>query len=196
MSAMKQITSISAMNLRSLPQRLGTSLVIVVGIAGVVAVLLSVLAMSTGVLKTISSAGRDDRAIVLRGGSASELASAITREQGLTIMDAPGVKRDASGKPIGSADTITLVDLPTKAGDSWANVTVRGVGPKILELRPETKIVAGRMFRPAVNEFIVGTKALSQFPVLELGKRIKFMTGEWEIVGVFESDGDRHESEI
>ena len=184
------------MNLRSVPQRLGTSLVIVVGIAGVVAVLLSVLAMSMGVLKTMSGAGRDDRAVVLRGGSASELASAISRDQGLTIMDAPGVKRDARGEPIASADTITLVDLPTKAGDSWANVTVRGVGPKILALRPEMKIVSGRMFKPAVNEFIVGTKAMSQFPTIQIGKRIKFMTGEWEIVGVFESAGDRHESEI
>ena len=125
------------MNLRSVPHRLGTSLVIVIGIAGVVAVLLSVLAMSMGVLKTVSGAGRDDRAVVLRGGAASELASAISRDQGLTIMDAPGVKRDATGEPIASADTITLVDLPTKAGDSWANVTVRGVGPKILQLRPE-----------------------------------------------------------
>ena len=184
------------MNLRSVPHRLGTSLVIVVGIAGVVAVLLSVLAMSMGVLKTVSGAGRDDRAVVLRGGSASELASAISRDQGLTIMGAPGVKHDASGAPIASADTITLVDLPTKAGDSWANVTVRGVGSKIMELRPEMKIVSGRMFKPAVNEFIVGTKALSQFPVLQVGKRIKFMTGDWEIVGVFESGGDRHESEI
>ena len=196
MNALKQITSISAMNLRSVPQRLGTSLVIVVGIAGVVAVMLSVLAMATGVLQTIAETGRADRAIVLRGGSASELASAITRDQGLTILDAPGVKRDAAGEPIGSAETITLVDLPTQAGDSWANVTVRGVGPKLFQLRPETKLVAGRPFKPAVHELIVGTKAMSQFPSLQLGKRIKINTDEWEVVGVFTSGGDRHESEI
>ena len=75
-------------------------------------------------------------------------------------MDAPGVKRDADGKPIASAETITVVDLPTAAETSWANVTVRGVGPKPFELRPEVKIVAGRMFRPAVHELIVGTKAM------------------------------------
>ncbi len=196
MKALRQITSISAMNLRSVPQRLGTSLVIVIGIAGVVAVMLSVLAMATGVLQTIAESGRADRAIVLRGGSGSELASALTRDQGVTIMDAPGVKRDAAGEPIASADTITVVDLPTLGGDSWANVTVRGVGPKLVVLRPETKIVEGRMFRPAVHEFIVGKKALSQFPTLKVGNRIKFVTGEWEIVGVFESDGDRRESEI
>ena len=196
MSALSQITSVSAMNLRSVPQRLGTSLVIVIGIAGVVAVMLSVLAMSMGILKTISNTGRDDRAIVVRSGSQDELGSALTREQGITIMDAPGVKRDAAGKPIATAETITVVDLPTAAGDSWANVTVRGVGPKLFEVRPEVKIVAGRMLRPAVNELIVGAKALSQFPTLAVGKHIKFTGGQWEIVGVFASDGDRHESEI
>ena len=196
MSALSQITSVSAMNLRSVPQRLGTSLVIVIGIAGVVAVMLSVLAMSMGILKTISNTGRDDRAIVVRSGSQDELGSALTREQGITIMDAPGVKRDAAGKPIATAETITVVDLPTAAGDSWANVTVRGVGPKLFEVRPEVKIVAGRMLRPAVNELIVGAKALSQFPTLAVGKHIKFTGGQWEIVGVFASHGDRHESEI
>ncbi len=184
------------MNLRSVPQRLGTSFVIVIGIAGVVAVMLSVLAMSIGIMKTIANTGRDDRAIVVRSGSQDELGSALSRDQGVTIMDAPGVQRDATGKPIASAETLTVVDLPTAAGDSWANVTVRGVGPKLLELRPEMKIVQGRLFRPAVNELIVGTKAVSQFPTLAVGKHIKFTGGQWEIVGVFESAGDRHESEI
>src|SRR5215475_4161340 len=195
MSAMGQITSISAMNLRSVPQRLGSSLVIVIGIAGVVAVVLSVLAMAIGVLSTISNTGRADRAIVVRAGSASDLASVITRDQGLTIMDAPGVKKDASGQAIASADTLTVIDLPTREGDSWANVSLRGVGPLLMELRPETKIISGRMFKPAVHELIVGKKALSQFPALEIGKHLKVMDTEWEIVGAFASD-DQREWEI
>ena len=195
MSAMSQITSISAMNLRSVPQRLGSSFVIVIGIAGVVAVVLSVLAMAIGVLSTISNTGRTDRAIVVRAGSASDLSSVITRDQGLTIMDAPGVKKDASGQAIASADTLTVVDLPTSDGSSWANVSLRGVGPKLMALRPETKVIAGRMFKPAVHELIVGKKAVSQFPSLQIGKRIKVMASEWEVMGVFES-GDQRESEI
>ncbi len=195
MSAMGQITSISAMNLRAVPQRLGSSLVIVIGIAGVVAVVLSVLAMALGILSTISNTGRADRAIVVRAGSSSDLSSVITRDQGLTIMDGPGVKKNAAGQAIASADTLTVIDLPTLEGDSWANVSLCGVGPKLMELRPETKIVAGRMFKPAVHELIVGKKALSQFPAIALGKRIKVMTSEWEVVGVF-SSGDQRESEI
>ncbi len=196
MSVLRQITSISAMNLRSIPLRLGTSFVIVIGIAGVVGVMLSVLAMSTGLMKTIASTGSPERAIVLRGGSNAELASATSRDQAQTIMDAPGVKHGPDGKPIGSADTITLVDIPTEAGASWANVTIRGVGAKIFELRPEMKIVAGRMFKPAVHEIIVGSKAYSQFEALRIGKTLRFANGEWTIVGVFESGGDRHESEV
>jgi putative ABC transport system permease protein len=196
MSVFKQISSITVMNLRSIPQRLGTSFVIVIGIAGVVGVLLSVLAMSTGLMKTIANSGRDDRAIVVRGGSNAEIASAITRDQAQTIMDAPGVKRGADGKPIVSADSITLVDIPTEQGASWANVTIRGVGPKILELRPEMKITEGRMFKPAVHEVIVGSKAHSQFEALQIGKKLHFANDDWDIVGVFESGGDRHESEV
>src|SRR5689334_7046081 len=196
MSVFKQINSITVMNLRSIPQRLGTSFVIVIGIAGVVGVLLSVLAMSTGLMKTIANTGRPDRAIVLRGGSNAEIASAITRDQAQTIADAPGVKRGADGKPIVSADSITLVDTPTEQGASWANVTIRGVGPKILELRPEMKITQGRMFKPAVHEVIVGSKANAQFDALKVGKKLHFANDDWEIVGVFESGGDRHESEV
>lgn len=195
MSALSQIASVSAMNMRSVPQRLGTSFVIVIGIAGVVAVMLSMLAMSIGLLKTMSGTGRDDRAIVVRAGSAQELASALSRAQGNTIMDAPGVKRNADGKPIASAETVTVMDLPT-ADNSWANVTVRGVGPLAFELRPELKIVQGRMFRPAVNELIVGSKTLIEFPTLGLGKRVKFAQNQWEIVGIFEGGGSRHESEL
>lgn len=195
MSTLSQIASVTAMNMRSVPQRLGTSFVIVIGIAGVVAVLLAMLAMSIGLLKTITGTGRDDRAIVVRAGSAQEMASALSRAQGNTIIDAPGVKRNAEGKPIASAETITVMDLPT-ADNSWANVTVRGVGPLAFELRPELKVVQGRMFRPAVNELIVGSKALLEFPTLGLGKKVKFAQNDWEIVGIFEGEGSRHESEM
>jgi putative ABC transport system permease protein len=192
MTVFRQMASITVMNLRSIPQRLGTSFVIVIGIAGVVGVLLSVLAMSAGLMKTISNTGRADRAIVLRGGANAEISSALTREQAQTILDAPGVKHGADGKPIGSADTLTLIEIPTEAGASWANLTIRGVSPKIAELRPEMKIVAGRMYRPAVHEIIVGGKAASQFETLKIGRKLQFSNGEWEIVGVFQS-GDRPE---
>jgi putative ABC transport system permease protein len=196
LSLFKQISAVTAMNLRSIPQRLGTSLVIVVGIAGVVAVLISVLAMASGFRQTVAGTGRQDRAIVLRGGSNSELASSMTRDATIKIMDAPGVRRDPNGRPIGSAEAVVIVELPKKSSGTGANVTLRGVGPEALALRPEIRLVEGRMFTPAVHELIVGRAAQRQFRALEVGSHIAFRDSDWTVVGVFESKGDSHESEM
>src|SRR5580692_3418068 len=107
MSAFRQIAAVTAINIRSIPQRLGTSSVVVIGIAGVVAVLISVLAMANGFQETLGGAGRPDRVIVLRGGSNTELSSTISRENVLTMLDAPGIKKNAAGRSIGSAEIVT-----------------------------------------------------------------------------------------
>jgi len=192
----KQTTAITAMNLRSIPQRVGTSWVIVIGIAVTVAVLVSVLAMVDGFSKTLANTGRADRAIVLRGGSVAELSSTISRDNTITIMDAPGVKKDADGKPIASAEMVAVVALPQRRTGTAANVTVRGIGAKALELRPEIHIVAGRMFQPAVRELIVGHSAVTQFKGVDIGSHITFRNTDWTVVGEFESGGDAHESEL
>lgn len=193
---LKEILVVTAMNLRSIPQRLGTSLVIVVGIAGVVAVLISLLAMAVGFQKTSTGTGRSDRAIIMRGGSVSELASTLDRAATLTIMDAPGVKKDAAGKPIGSAEIVVIVDRPKKGGQTGANVALRGAGSELLALRPELHLIEGRMFRPALHELIVGKGAQAQFEGLDVGSQLHFHESDWTIVGTFESGGDAHESEL
>lgn len=193
---LKQILAVTEMNLRQLPQRLGISLVIVIGIAVTVAVLVSVLAMAAGFNKTLSNTGRSDRAIVLRGGSQAELSSTMTRDNAQTIIDAPGVKRDADNKPIASAEMVAIVNLPLKASGADANVTFRGVSPKAFALRPEIQIVEGRMFQPAVRELIVGRSAQQQFKGLEVGSKLAFRDSDWTVVGIFESGGDAHESEL
>lgn len=196
MKMFRQIGSVTMMNLRSLPQRAGTSLVIVIGIAGVVAVLVSVLAMSTGMIRTMNNTGRDDRAIVLRNGSAAENGSAVPRDSARLIMDGAGVKRDTDGKPIASADSLRLVNLFKRDDGAEVNVALRGVGPKVLTLRPEMKIIEGRMFNPAVNEIIVGKAARSQFKGLEPGDKVTTRGATWTVVGIFASGGDSHESSL
>src|SRR5262245_28393990 len=109
MKLFRQIGAVTVMNLRSLPQRASTSLVIVIGIAGVVAVLVSVLAMSTGMLRTMENSGRDDRAIVMRDGSAAESGSALTRDAARLVSDGAGIKRDAAGELILSAETMRML---------------------------------------------------------------------------------------
>ncbi|GGF21155.1 membrane protein [Aliidongia dinghuensis] len=196
MTLFKQIGAVTAMNLAGIPSRLGTSLVIVIGIAGVVGVLISVLAMAVGFSTALNHTGRADRAIIMRGGSTSELGSTLSRDNALTILDAPGVRKTADGKPIGSAEELVIVDLPQKGTDSGVNVTLRGIGPQGLATRPEIHLVAGRMFQPAVRELIVGTAAQAQFKGLDLGSHIAFRDSDWTVVGVFESGGDAHESEM
>jgi len=189
------VLAVTALNLASIPRRMGSSLVIVIGIAGVVGVLISVLAMAQGFLDTMSHTGRPDRAVVLRGGSQSELASTLSRDQAVAIADAPGVKSDTSGHAIQSAEVVAIVTLPLKASGTDANVTLRGVGPQALELRPELKLTAGRLFQPGLREVIVGRSAQGQFSGLDLGSHIAFRDSDWTVVGVFDT-ADSHGSEI
>lgn len=196
MKTFRQIGAVTAMNFKSLPQRLGTSLVIVIGIAGVVAVLTSVLAMSTGMIKTMKSSGRDDRVLVMRNGAAAEVSSVITRDAARLIEEGKGIKRTADGKPMMSGETFRLVNLFKKADGTEVSVSIRGVGPQVGEVRPELKIVAGRMFEPAVHEVIVGRGAKSQFKGLEIGDRVSTRGATWTVVGEFTSGNDSHESEL
>jgi putative ABC transport system permease protein len=196
MSMFRQIFAVTLMNLRSVPQRLGTSLVIVVGIAGVVAVLISVLAMATGFRQTVAGSGRQDRAIILRGGSNSELASSMARDSTLTILDAPGVSKGDNGRPVGSAEAVVIVELPKKGSTTGANVTLRGVGSEAFALRPEIRLTSGRMFQSGLHELIVGHAAQLQFQGLDIGDHLSIRGGDWTVVGVFESGGDSHESEL
>lgn len=192
----KQLFAVSLMSLKTLPQRLGASSVIVVGIAGVVAVLVSVLAMAAGFRHTLADTGRPDRVIVLRGGSDAELNSNLTRADIDTIADAPGLARDAQGRAVLSSELITVVNIPKIDTGSDANVTLRGVGLRLTEVRPEIRIVEGRMFRPAVRELIAGAGASRQFRGLTSGSVLHFRNADWTVTGVFTSHGDIHESEL
>ena len=192
----KQLTAVIGMSLQTLPQRLGASSVIVIGIAGVVAVLVSVLAMGAGFQHTLADTGRPDRVIILRGGSDAELNSNLTRSDVDTISNAPGLAKDSSGKALLSSELVTVVNVPKLDTGTDANVTLRGVGLKLTEVRPELKIVAGRMFRPAVRELIAGVGAAKQFRGLTVGGVLHLRNADWTVTGMFSSNGDVHESEL
>ncbi|MDY6948275.1 MAG: FtsX-like permease family protein [Pseudomonadota bacterium] len=196
MKMFRQIGAVTAMNFRSMPQRASTSLVVIIGIAGVVAVLVSVLAMSTGLIRTMENTGRDDRAIVTRNGSIAETSSALDRNSARLIVDGAGIKRDVQGEPILSAETMRILSLHRKQDDAEVNVILRGVGPKLRELRPELKIIEGRMFNTAVTEVIVGKSAHAQYKGLNVGDSVTSRGAGWTVVGVFDTGGDAHESSL
>src|SRR5271167_1821420 len=192
----KQFIAVIGMSLHTLPQRIGASSVIVIGIAGVVAVLVSVLAMGAGFKHTLADSGRADRAIILRGGSDAELNSNLTRSDIDVISNAPGIAKDADGKALLSNELVTVVNVPKVDTGTDANVTLRGVGLKLAEVRPELKIVRGRMFRPAVRELIAGVGAAKQFRGLTVGSVLHFRNADWTVTGLFSTNGDIHESEL
>jgi putative ABC transport system permease protein len=196
MRSLNQIFVITLMNLRNLPQRIGTSLVVVVGIAGVVGVLVSVLAMSEGFRYTLASTGRSDRVIMLRAGSDAELSSGVGRDQAVLLAALPGVARDAGGRPEASAELVVMVDLPRKGETDPNNVPFRGVQRAAFTIRDEARLIEGRRFEPGIREVIVGRKAAAQFAGLTVGSRIAFRDSDWTVVGIFTSGGDVHESEI
>jgi putative ABC transport system permease protein len=195
MNVLKEISAVTRLNLRSLPRRLGASSVVVVGIAGVVGVLVSILAMVAGLSQMMNSNARPDRAIVISTGSSFEMLSNLSRTAIGTIVNAPGIRRGAGGKALASAEALAVVRAVLQDG-SPANLSLRGAESGIFLVRPEIKIVAGRAFEPAVRELIVGRAAQRQFRGLELGNRITLRGAEWTVVGVFESRGDRHEAEL
>jgi putative ABC transport system permease protein len=193
---LSQITALTCITLSTIPQRLGTSLVIVVGITGVVGVLVSVLAMSEGFRHTLASTGRHDRVIVLRAGSEAELSSGLDRDQVTLVASLPGIARDPRGYPLASAELMVMVDLPRQGQTDPNNVPFRGVQPAAFAIRDELKLLSGRRFERGVREVIVGKKASQQFAGLSVGAKIDFRDSDWTVVGIFETGGDVHESEI
>src|SRR5215831_10328829 len=196
MSALNQVVHITLINLRTVPQRLGTSLVVVIGIAGVVGVLVSVLAMGEGFRHTLASTGRPTRVIMLRAGSDTEMSSGVARDQATVLGALPGVARDEAGRPLISSELAVMVERPRHGQTDSNYVPFRGVQPAAFAVRDEVRIVEGRRYERGVREVIVGRKAARQFAGLDVGSRIAFRDSDWTVVGVFETGGDVHESEI
>jgi putative ABC transport system permease protein len=187
--------AVAQVGLSTVPERLGATSVVVVGIAGVVGVLVALQAMAAGFEATLTGAGSDDTALVLRAAANAELSSALDRPSTTLIAQAPGIARDADGHPVASAEVVVVASVPKRSTGTDANLEVRGVGHAARELRPQVRIIAGRRFRPGLRELIVGQGALRQFSGLEIGDSLVLNNQAWRIVGVFAS-GDTHESEV
>jgi len=193
----RQAASVANVGISTLRQRLGSSAVIVVGIAGVVGVLVALLAMAEGYSETLKKSGSADTAIVMRGASASEVMSVIDRETVVQVAQAPGIARNAKGEPIASDEIVVAANLPVRGGaaDEEGSVQLRGVTEQAWAVRPQVKIIDGRKFTPGLRELIVGRGAARQFANLVPGAEVKLGTQPWKVAGVFAS-GDSMESEI
>jgi putative ABC transport system permease protein len=192
---LSQVWTVTLLNLRTLGQRRGSSAATVFGVAGVVMVFVGVLSIAQGFAATLSSTAAPDGAIVLRGGSNSEMMSGLTRDSARIIADAPGVLRTSDGAAA-SAELFVVVDLPKRSTGTDANVPLRGVQQAGYKVHKDVRIVAGRPFEWGRNEVIVGVGAAQEFAGLDLGSTLHLGEGSWKVVGLFSSDGSASESEI
>jgi putative ABC transport system permease protein len=193
----RQAASVTAVGVSTLRQRLGSSSVVIIGIAGVVGVLVALLAMGEGYAETLRKTGSADTAIVMRGGSASEVMSVMDHDSIVVVPQAPGIARDNQGKPVASPEIVVAANLPIKGStpDDEGSVQLRGVSDQAWAVRPNLKIIAGRKFTPGMRELIVGQGAQRQFAGLEPGHEVKLGNQTWTVVGVFASN-DALDSEI
>jgi putative ABC transport system permease protein len=185
-------------NVRSLLGRKTTSIATALGIGLVVFVLGSVLMLGNGLDKTLRATGRRDNAMVLRKGSDGELSSTIDNQTVGLILSAPGVQKDAQGKPLGAGEVVVVI-LLEKADDpgKLSNVTVRGTSENSLAVRPDIRVVDGRPPRPGTDEVMVGSALAGRFDGLELGGSFDLKKNRpVKVVGVFEAGGSAYESEI
>ena len=195
MRGLQQVLAVTSLNLRNLPQRIGSSVVAVVGVAAVVLVFAAVLSMAKGFERTMISAGSDDTAIIMRSGSTSELNSGISNEQVLIVANAPGVLKDGDDSII-SAELYVVVDVRKRTSNTDATVPFRGIQPGAFDVRNKVSLTEGRMFEQGKNEIVVGRSAQQEFLGLETGSTIRFGQSEWKIVGAFEAEGSVSESEL
>ncbi len=193
---LSQIFAVTAVNFRSMRQRLGSSAVAVVGIAGVVLVFVAVLSIAEGVSATMKASGDPNTAMILRAGSDTEMTSGMLGDQARVIQDSPGIAHEGDGTPMASPELFVVVDHPLKRSGTEANVPLRGVTPEAFKVHSRVKIVEGQMFEFGKNEIIAGRAAARQFVGLNVGTTLKWGENTWKLVGIFEDGGSVSESEL
>ncbi|HEY6453055.1 MAG TPA: ABC transporter permease [Steroidobacteraceae bacterium] len=196
MSRFKQIGALLQMSVRGIPQRLVASLATAAGIACVVGVLVAMLSMGAGARRMAMQNVRADRAMVTTKGSQSVFVSGLSAQAVATIEDEPGIKRDADGKPLAAAYTLTQVDLYKKSNHVRSSSLLYGVSPRYFEVNPDVRIMAGRAFRPGLHELIAGKSRYEQFEGLEIGDKIRARGVDWTVVGRFTENGGSLENAL
>ena len=195
MNWISQTIAVTGVTLRSIGQRLGSSVVAIIGIAGVVVVFIAVLSIAEGFSKAMRGTGDPRTVIVLRSGSDTEMTSGLSGEDARLITEAPGLEQGPDG-PHASPELFVIVGHPLKRSGTDANVPLRGLSPAALKVRPAFELGEGRMFTPGTNEIVVGRAASQQFSGLTLGATVRWGEASWQVVGIFDADGSVAESEI
>jgi putative ABC transport system permease protein len=185
-----------AYNLRNLVVRKTTTIMTALGIALTVAVLLAILALVNGLRTTLASTGDPLQVIVMRKGSESEIVSNFTRTQFQDLKFKPGIAPGKDGQPLASLEVVSVINLSSSETGEGTNVTVRGLQPAGVEMRHGIKISSGRWFQQGHRELVVGKSVAERYPEAQVGHKIKFGRGDWDIVGVMDAGRGAQASEL
>jgi len=185
-----------AYNLRNLVVRKTTTIMTALGIGLTVAVLLAILALVQGLGTTLSVSSDPLDVLVLRKGAESELVSLFTRSQFQDLKFKAGIATGRDGQPLASMEVVTIMILPSYANPDGANLTVRGLPPAGIEMRPNVHLASGRWFQPGQREVVVGKSVAQRFPGGQIGQKVRFGRGEWEIVGIMDAGRGTQNSEV
>lgn len=183
-------------NIRNVFVRWRATLATIIGVALVVAVYILVQSLAVGLEKSGRNTGDPRNLMIVRKGSTAESSSQVNRMQVKTIQYLPQIARDEHGQPLISADLVVLISLPRKDGNGEANVTMRGVSPKGIELRPQVTLASGRWFAPGKREVVVSTKMAGRFANCEIGQSFKTGGQELTVTGLFDGGNSAFDSEI
>lgn len=191
----RQVLALVGITLRGMRYRVGAAIVLVVSMACLVAVFLSVVAISDGIEKTMTADARADRVTITQKGSIGAIASAISREVASSVQTLPGVKREGN-RVLASAEFVGMLPIKKVADNLDAFVPLLGFGSEGLSIRPEIQLIEGRQFSAGGRELIVGRRLLSEFQGVKLGGTLPLPEGGWTIVGVFSSPGGSYDSSV
>ncbi|QUN25702.1 ABC transporter permease [Cupriavidus sp. KK10] len=166
------------------------------GLALVVFVFATMLMLDAGLKKTLVTTGEQNNVVVIRKGAETEIQSAVARDQASIMEMHPAVAMSGAGRPLASREAVVLISLTKTSTGQPSNVVIRGISPPGMDLRPQVRLVAGRMFRPGSSEIIVGSSIASGFAGVQIGEHLRFAQRDWTVVGHFDAGGSGFDSEI
>jgi len=182
--------------IRNIVKHKTTSILTILGVALVVFVFVGSLMLTAGLRATLISTGYDDNVVLIRKASQAEVQSIIYNDQSQIVSTAPEIAPAEDGTPLFTNEIYVLINQPKRASGDDAHVVVRGVTDKSMELRPNVKLVEGRMYREGTSEVIAGSLAAKRFAGCGLGETVRFGAREWTVVGVFDAGGSGFDSEL
>jgi putative ABC transport system permease protein len=166
------------------------------GLALVVFVFATVLMLDAGLKRTLVGTGEHDNVIAIRKGAENEIQSGITRLQANVIETHPAIAAGADSRPLVSKETVILISLRKVGAQKPSNVVIRGVSETGARLRPQVRLVEGRMFSPGASEIVVGGAIARGFENTRIGDKLNFAQRDWTVVGTFDAGSSGFDSEI